>query len=99
MSVRPHEPDTMTPELTSFSEEIMAEHDDDNHGNSLAAWVMVGVVLLGSAIMSAAFIWPSVALFIVGVLVVIAGLVAGKVLALAGYGINGDVARSDTNLS
>lgn len=77
----------------------MAEHDDDNHGNSLAAWVMVGVVLLGSAIMAAAFIWPSVGLFIAGVLVVIAGLVAGKVLALAGYGINGAIARRDANVS
>ncbi|WP_353953625.1 HGxxPAAW family protein [Knoellia sp. S7-12] len=78
----------------------MAEHDDDdNHGNSVAAWVMVGLVLLGSFIMSLAFIFPSVALFVVGVVVVIAGLVAGKLMALAGYGINGDVARSDTNLS
>lgn len=77
----------------------MAEHDDDNHGNSLAAWVMVGLVLLGSAIMSAAFIWPSIAVFVIGVVVVIAGLVAGKVLALAGYGINGDIARRDANVS
>lgn len=77
----------------------MAEHDDDNHGNSLAAWVMVGIVLLASAVMSIAMILPNLPLFIVGVVLVVVGLVAGKVLALAGYGINGDVARSDTNLS
>ncbi|MEO7267877.1 MAG: HGxxPAAW family protein [Knoellia sp.] len=78
----------------------MSEYgDDDNHGNSVAAWVMVGTVLVASAIMSIAMIFPNVPLFVGGVVLVIVGLVAGKVLALAGYGINGDVARSDTNLS
>ena len=78
----------------------MAEHgDDDNHGNSVAAWVMVGIILLASAVMSIAMIFPNVPLFIGGVVLVIVGLVAGKVLALAGYGINGDISRSDTNLS
>ncbi|MFC7488940.1 HGxxPAAW family protein [Knoellia sp. CPCC 206453] len=78
----------------------MSEHgDDDNHGNSVAAWVMVGTVLVASAIMAIAMIFPNVPLFVGGVVLVIVGLVAGKVLALAGYGINGDVARSDTNLS
>lgn len=77
----------------------MSEHDDGNHGNSLAAWVMVGVVLLGTAIMSLAFILPSMATFIGGCVVVIAGLIAGKVLALAGYGVNGAVSRREANLS
>ena len=78
----------------------MSEHgDDDNHGNSVAAWVMVGTVLVASAIMSIAMIFPNVPLFVGGAVLVVVGLVAGKVLALAGYGINGDVARRDTNLS
>jgi len=77
----------------------MAEHDDDNHGNSVAAWVMVGIILLASAVMSIAMIFPNVPLFVGGVVLVIVGLVAGKVLALAGYGINGDISRRDTNLS
>lgn len=77
----------------------MSEHDEEHHGHSLAAWVMVGVVLLAAAIMSVAFIFPNVPLFIGSVVLMVAGLVAGKVLALAGYGINGDVARRDSNLS
>jgi len=77
----------------------MAEHDDDNHGNSVAAWVMVGIVLVACAVMSLAVIFPNIPLFIGGVVLVGVGLVTGKLLALAGYGINGDVARSDTNLS
>ncbi|KGN32527.1 hypothetical protein N802_17060 [Knoellia sinensis KCTC 19936] len=77
----------------------MAEHDDDNHGNSLAAWVMVGIVLVATAVMSLAVAFPNVPLFIGGVVLAIVGLVAGKVLALAGYGVNGAVARRDANLS
>ena len=77
----------------------MAEHDDDHHGNSLAAWVMVGIVLLGAAIMAVGFIFPNIPLIIGSGVLMLAGLVAGKVLALAGYGVDGDVSRRDTNLS
>ncbi|KGN38822.1 HGxxPAAW family protein [Knoellia subterranea] len=77
----------------------MAEHDDDNHGHSLAAWVLVGVVLLGCLIVSIAFIIPNTALGIAGVVVILAGLIAGKVLALAGHGINGAAVRGDSHVS
>ncbi|MFC7492504.1 MULTISPECIES: HGxxPAAW family protein [unclassified Knoellia] len=77
----------------------MAEHDDDNHGNSVAAWVMVGIIILASAVMAVAMIFPNLPLFIGGVVLVVVGLVAGKVLALAGYGVNGAISRRDTNIS
>ncbi|KRE41290.1 HGxxPAAW family protein [Knoellia sp. Soil729] len=77
----------------------MAEHDDDHHGNSLAAWVMVGIVLLGAAIMAVGFVIPSLAVIIGGAVVMVIGLIAGKVLALAGHGVNGAISRSDTNIS
>lgn len=77
----------------------MAEHHDDHHGNSLAAWVMVGIVLVAAAVMSIAVVIASVGLFIGGVVLTIVGLVAGKVLALAGHGVDGAVARSDSNLA
>lgn len=100
MSVHHLEPDTMTPEHPIIPGGIpMAEHDDDNHGNSTAAWVMVGILLLAAAVMSVAVAFPNVPLFIGGVVLAIVGLVAGKVLALAGYGVNGAVSRRDTNLS
>ncbi|PRY61511.1 hypothetical protein BCF74_10568 [Knoellia remsis] len=75
----------------------MAEQHEDHHGSSTAAWALVGIVLLGSLIMSIAVAFPNVPLFIGGVVVVILGLVVGKVLALAGYGVDGQVARRDTN--
>lgn len=101
MSVRHLEPDTMTPEHTIIpGGTLMAEHDDDdNHGNSTAAWVMVGILLLASAVMSVAVAFPNVPLFIGGIVLAIVGLVAGKLLALAGYGVNGDVSRRDSNIS
>ena len=77
----------------------MAEHDEDHHGNSLAAWVMVGIVLLAGAIMAVAFIIPNVPLILASAVLMVLGLVAGKVMALAGYGVDGDISRRDANIS
>ena len=77
----------------------MAEHHDDDHGNSVAAWAMVGILILAAAVMSVAVAIASIALFVVGVVVGVLGLVAGKVLALAGYGVDGAISRRDTNVS
>ena len=78
----------------------MAEsHDDDHHGNSLAAWVMVGIVLLATAVMSLAVVLASVGLFIAGVVLTVIGLVAGKGRARAGQAVPGAGARPDSNLS
>lgn len=62
------------------------DHDHDSHGKSTAAWTSVCVVMLGSLIMSVAVLIGSVALFVVGALVVVAGAVAAKVLSAMGFG-------------
>lgn len=59
-------------------------HDD--HGNTVAAWVCVGILLVAVVIMAIAVAFPNLALFIGGVVVAIVGLIAGKVLQSAGYG-------------
>jgi multisubunit Na+/H+ antiporter MnhG subunit len=65
----------------------MAEHEiHEDHGHSVAAWTAVIVILVGAAVMSWAVIDPSVVLFIVGVVICIVGVVAGKLLGMAGYG-------------
>lgn len=66
---------------------MSAEHD--NHGMSVANWTGVGLIILGSVIMSLAVIQDARPLFIVGAVVVVAGIVAGKVLSMAGYGVDG----------
>lgn len=74
-------------------EDAMEEQHED-HGHSTAAWTGVGIILLGTAIASVAFVIPSVALAIVGAVVIVAGIVAGKLLSMAGYGSNGHHAQS-----
>jgi multisubunit Na+/H+ antiporter MnhG subunit len=63
----------------------MSEHDD-NHGHSVAAWTAVIILIVASAIMSLAVLFPNVWLFVAGVIVAVVGVVAGKVLSMAGYG-------------
>lgn len=65
----------------------MEEHE--SHGNTLAAWVTVGILLLGSAIMSWAVAFPNMALFIGGIVVCVVGLIAGRVMVGMGYGKDG----------
>lgn len=71
----------------------MEEHD--HHGNSVAAWTGVGIVLGGFTIMALAVLFPSVVVFIVGVVVAIIGVVVGKVMSMAGYGVAGKQAQSE----
>jgi hypothetical protein len=63
----------------------MSDHDDD-HGHSTAAWTAVGIIIVASAIMSAAVLWPNVWLFVGGAVLAVVGAVAGKMLSMAGYG-------------
>ena len=63
----------------------MSEHDD-NHGHSVAAWTAVIILIVAAAIMSLAVLFPNVWLFVGGVVLAIVGVVAGKVLSMAGYG-------------
>jgi multisubunit Na+/H+ antiporter MnhG subunit len=63
----------------------MEEHHE-NHGHSVAAWTAVGIMLVGAAIASFAVAMPNMVLGIIGAVVIVIGAVAGKVLAMAGYG-------------
>jgi hypothetical protein len=58
----------------------------ESHGHSTAAWTGVGVILLGTLVMSLAVAFASVPWFVVGAVVAVLGAAAGKVLAMAGYG-------------
>jgi hypothetical protein len=62
------------------------EEQHEDHGHSVAAWTAVGIILVGSAIASVGAVIPSLALGIIGGVVIVAGAIAGKVLAMAGYG-------------
>jgi hypothetical protein len=63
----------------------MSEHEDD-HGHSVAAWTAVTILIVASAVMSLAVLFPNRWLFVGGVVLAVVGVVAGKVLSMAGHG-------------
>ncbi len=65
----------------------MDEHED--HGHSVAAWTAVAIIIVASAVMSVAVLFPNVWLFVGGAVLAVVGAVAGKVLSMAGYGAAG----------
>ena len=62
---------------------------EDHHGQSVAAWTSVAILLVASAVIALSFPLSSTPLLIVGIVLVVVGLVVGKVLAATGYGIAG----------
>ncbi|HZX98626.1 MAG TPA: HGxxPAAW family protein [Dermatophilaceae bacterium] len=61
----------------------MAEHRD---GQSTAAWTGVAILLLATFLISLAIVIASWPMAIVGIVLVVVGVAAGKILAMAGYG-------------
>lgn len=64
----------------------MAEHGHASHGNTVASWTCVGLLIVAAFILSLAVILTSKLLTAVGLVLTVVALVAGKVLSLAGYG-------------
>lgn len=79
------------PSTRGASAVSQAEHHDSaahsNHGNTVAAWTTVGILIVAALIMCLAVVFATVWLFVVGVVVVVVALVAGKLLSMAGYGM------------
>ena len=61
----------------------MAEHQD---GQSLAAWTAVAIELVAALLISLAVLFASWPLAIVGMVLIVVGAAAGKILASAGFG-------------
>lgn len=61
----------------------MAEHQD---GQSTAAWTAVGIELVASFLICVAVVLASWPMAIVGIVLVVVGAAAGKILAMAGFG-------------
>jgi hypothetical protein len=66
-----------------------AHHSGPGHGNSVAAWTAVLVIMLGGLVSAIAFPLNSTWVFWAGIVVIVLGLVAGKVLAMMGFGVDG----------
>ena len=59
---------------------------EQGHGHSPAAWTAVGTLLVAALLICLSVIVTSWPMAIVGLVLVVAGVVAGKVLAMAGFG-------------
>jgi hypothetical protein len=58
------------------------------HGNSIAAWSAVVIILIGTLIAALAVTFALVWLFIVGAVVIVLGAIAGKLLSAMGFGVS-----------
>lgn len=56
------------------------------HGNSVAAWTAVGIMLVGSIVVALAFVTWSIPIMIVGAVVILLGALSWGLLAKLGYG-------------
>ncbi|HET7305260.1 MAG TPA: HGxxPAAW family protein [Segeticoccus sp.] len=63
----------------------MAEH---GHGHSIAAWTLVITLLVAAALIAVGIALDSLVPSLIGVGLVVVGLIAGKVLQMAGYGVH-----------
>jgi Family of unknown function (DUF6704) len=73
----------------------VAQLHHESHGHTVAAWTAVTVILVGALVMSLAVVVASVLWFVVGGVVVLLGIVAGKLLAMAGYGEDKGTGRTE----
>ncbi len=74
----------------------MAE-EHESHGHSVAAWAMVGLLMVGSLFIAFGVAFGLHSLDIIGVIICLAGVVAGKALSKAGFGAPALEAPGDVN--
>ena len=56
------------------------------HGHSRAAWTAVTILLVAAFLISLSVVVVSWPLAIVGIVLVVVGVAAGKIMAMAGFG-------------
>lgn len=62
---------------------------DPGHGNTVAAWTGVFIMLIGTTIAAVGNVIFNDVIFYAGIGVVVLGLIVGIILRLAGFGKNG----------
>ncbi len=69
---------------------------EQGHGHSRAAWTAVTILLVAAALISVSVVVTSWLLAIIGIVLVVVGVVAGKVLSMAGFGQSKPARSSET---
>ena len=75
-------------------EHAMAEGPHPDHGNSVAAWTAVTIVMIASCVAAVGVLIAVPWLFWVGIALVVVGIASGKVLAMMGFGIKRELTSS-----
>jgi hypothetical protein len=87
-------PDMATNTAVNNAPAIDPMHTEQvGHGNSVAAWTAVGIMLVGSLVACIGFTVASVPVFAAGLGVIALGLVAGGIMKAAGYGVGGSKSK------
>lgn len=60
--------------------------EHDNEGKSVASWTAVWILLVAAALIGLGVMFDIKALWIVGIVLVLVGVAAGKALTAAGFG-------------
>jgi hypothetical protein len=66
------------------------------HGHSRAAWTSVTILLVAAFLISLSVVVVSWALAIAGIILVVVGVAAGKIMAMAGFGQAGPKKADET---
>lgn len=67
------------------------------HGNSVAAWTAVGVMLVGTLIGCISFALHAPIGVYIGIAVVVVGLIVGGIMRKAGFGVGGHRSTDDSH--
>jgi hypothetical protein len=68
---------------------MMNQHEEPGHGNSLAAWVTVGIVIFAFSVGTLFFFLDIAIMVWLSAVVALGGVAAGYYLRKAGYGVGG----------
>jgi MFS superfamily sulfate permease-like transporter len=71
-----------------------ADGHDESHGHSLASWTLVGLVLVGSFLLCLAIVITNVPMAVIGGVIIVLGLIVGRVLQMAGFGVHPPAGRT-----
>jgi hypothetical protein len=75
----------------------MSDVHGESHGNTVAAWTAVVIMIVGSVIAGVSVWFVSPVGFWVGIGVVVLGAITGKVLQVMGYGQEKPAAVTEAN--
>jgi hypothetical protein len=71
-----------------------ADVHEESHGHSLASWMLVALILVGTFVVCLAIVLELLWLAIIGLVICAAGLVVGRLLQMAGFGVHKPVGKA-----